>query len=103
MVPKVPKVQKMVLKKSPQKKRREKTGSLTLGEITGMLSHALQNHDDFILTWEPRPGEDVAPETKREIHIMTGNLITSCRLNNLKSRILLYEDEGARIVSREWD
>ncbi len=93
----------MVPKKSPQKKRRKKTGSLTIGVIAGMLAATLKNHDDFILTWEPRPGEEVAPGAKQEIHIMTGNLITSCRLNNLKSRVLLYEDEGARIVSCVWD
>jgi len=90
-------------KKVFKTQRRKKTKSLTIGMIAGMLSDALKNHDDFILTWEPRPGEEVAPETKQEIHIMTGDLITSCRLNNLKSRVLLYEDEGARIVSRVWD
>jgi hypothetical protein len=93
----------MVPKPAPKKKRRKNTGSLTIGAITGMLSDALKNHDDFILTWEPRPGEEVAHGTKQEIHIMTGNLITSCRLNNLKGRVLLYKDEGARIVSRVWD
>ena len=93
----------MVLKKSQEKKRRKTTGSLTIGAIAGLLSDALKNRDDFILTWEPHPGEDVAPETQQEIHIMTGNLITSCRLNNLKSRVLLYEDEGARIVSCVWE
>jgi hypothetical protein len=93
----------MAPKKAPKKQRRKKTESLTFGAITEMLSTALKNHDDFILTWEPRRGEEVTPETKQEIHIMTGNLITSCRLNNLKSRVLLYEDEGARIVSRVWD
>jgi hypothetical protein len=96
-------VPKMAPKKSQKKKRRKKTGSLTVRAITGMLSAALKNHDDFILTWEPRPGEEVAPGTKQEIHIMTGNLITFCRLNNLKSRVLLYEDEGAQLVSRVWD
>ena len=93
----------MAPKKSQKKRQGKKTGSVTIGTIAGILSDALKNHDDFILTWEPRPGEEVAPETKQEIHIMTGNLITSCRLNNLKSRVLLYEDEGARIVSCVWD
>jgi len=93
----------MVLKKSQEKKRRKKTGSLPIDVIAGMLATALKNRDDFILTWEPRPGEEVGPETKQEIHIMTGNLITSCRLNNLKSRVLMYEDEGARIMSCVWD
>lgn len=94
---------RMVVKKSQKKKRRNPTGSLTIGAIAGMLYDALKNHDDFILTWEPRPGEGVAPETQQEIHIMTGNLITSCRLNNLKGRVLMYEDAGARIVSCVWE
>jgi len=93
----------MAPKKSQKKKRRKTTGPLTIGVIAGMLSDALKDHDDFILTWEPRPGEEMAPETQQEIHIMTGNLITSCRLNNLKSRVLLYEEEGARIVSCVWE
>ena len=93
----------MVPEKSQKKKRRKTTGSLTIETIAGMLSDAIKNHDDFILTWEPHPGEDVAPDTQQEIHIMTGNLITSCRLNNLKSRVLMYEDEGARIMSCVWD
>jgi hypothetical protein len=93
----------MVPKKVPNKQRRKNTGSLTFGAITEMLSTAMKNHDDFILTWEPRPGEEVEPGAPREIHIMTGNLITSCRLNNLKSRVLLYEDEGARIMSYGWE
>jgi hypothetical protein len=93
----------MVQKKSQKKKHGKKPGSLPIEVIAGLLSDALKNRDDFILTWEPHPGEDVAPDTQQEIHIMTGNLITSCRLNNLKSRVLLYEDEGARIVSCVWE
>jgi len=93
----------MVQKKSQKKKHGKKTGSLPIDVIAGLLSDALKNHDDFILTWEPRPGEEVAPDTQQEIHIMTGDLITSCRLNNLKSRVLLYEEEGARIVSCVWE
>ncbi|MFZ0005024.1 MAG: hypothetical protein WCC86_04605 [Methanoregula sp.] len=30
---------------------------------------------------------------------MTGILITPCRLNDLKGRLSLYEDEGARITT----
>ena len=93
----------MVLKKSQKKNPRKKTGSLPIDVIAGMLATALKNRDDFILTWEPRPDEEVGPETKQEIHIMTGNLITSCRLNNLKSRVLMFEDEGARIMSCVWE
>lgn len=90
--------------KKPQEKIHKKTtGSPTIDMIAGMLSDALKNHDDFILTWEPHPGEEVSPGTRQEIHIMTGNLITSCRLNNLRSRVMMFEDEGARIISCVWE
>jgi hypothetical protein len=68
-----------------------------------MLAAAIKNHDDFILTWEPRPDEEAEVGAEREIHVMTGNLITACRLNNLKSRVAVYKDEGAQIVSRVWE
>ena len=85
------------------KKRQKKAGSLTIPEVTEMLLAAIKNHDDFILTWEPRPGEKADQGVKRELHVMTGNLITTCRLNNLKGRVAAYEDEGARIVTRDWE
>ena len=68
-------------------------------ELSVMLSRALENHDDFVLAWEPRPGEEPAPGTHPVAHIMTGNLITSCRLNALLGRVMVYEDEGARSVT----
>jgi len=89
------------------KRKRQKslmnTAPLTFGTITGMLAAAIKNHDDFILTWEPRPDEEAEVGAEREIHVMTGKLITVCRLNNLKSRVAAYEDEGAQIVSRVWE
>jgi|GEM_PF-743984 len=68
-------------------------------ELSVMLSRALENHDDLVLAWEPRPGEEPAPGTQPVVHIMTGNLITSCRLNALLGRVMVYEDEGARSVT----
>jgi len=71
-------------------------------KIPELLFTALKNGDDFVLTREPRLGEE--PGTEPVIHILTGNLITPCRLNGLKGRALAYEDEGARIVTfREKD
>jgi len=73
-------------------------------DIQKVLFLALKNHEDFVLAREPRPGETADPETEPVIHIMTGNLSTSCRLNSLKGRVMLYDDEGARIVTiREKD
>jgi hypothetical protein len=64
-----------------------------------MLSAAVTNHDDFVLAWELRPGEEPAPGTEPVVHVMTGNLVTPCRLNGIKGRAMLYGDEGARIVT----
>ena len=68
-------------------------------ELSVMLSRALESHDDFVLAWEPRPGEEPASGSQPVAHIMTGNLITSCRLNALLGRVMVYEDEGARSVT----
>ena len=69
-----------------------------------MLAAALRNREDFVLTREPRPDETEHSGTEPVIHVMTGNLITPCRLNGLKGRVAAYGDEGARIVTfRERD
>jgi len=58
-------------------------------ELVAMLSAAVANHDDFVLAWEPRPGEEPEPGTESLVHVMTGNLVPPCRLNGLKGRALL--------------
>jgi hypothetical protein len=84
--------------------RRKNSRVFPAEDIQKMLLLALKNHEDFVLAREPRPGETADPETGPVIHVMTGNLITSCRLNGIRGRALLYEDEGARIVTiREKD
>jgi hypothetical protein len=84
----------------PEKEKHRRTSSgLLQRELSIMLSHALENRDDFVLAWEPRPGEEPTPGTHPVAHIMTGNLITSCRLNALMGRVMVYEDEGARSVT----
>ena len=85
------------------KKHTQKDTPLPLSAIVQACLRALENREDFILTREPRPGED-SPETGPVIHILTGNLITPCRLNNLMGRALADADEGARVVTiREKD
>jgi hypothetical protein len=84
----------------PKEEKRHRTApGLLQRELSVMLSRALENHDDLVLTWEPRPGEEPAPGSQPVAHIMTGNLITSCRLNALLGRVMVYEDEGARSVT----
>jgi hypothetical protein len=78
------------------------SGKIPFENISELLFSALKNGDDFVLTRESRPGEE--PGTEPVIHVLTGNLITPCRLNGLLGRAALYEDEGARAVTfREKD
>jgi hypothetical protein len=79
--------------------RRKNSHDFPVEKIQEILLSALKNHEDFVLAREPRPGETADPETGPVIHVMTGNLITSCRLNGLRGRVMLYDDEGARIVT----
>jgi hypothetical protein len=73
-------------------------------DIQRLLFLALEKKEDFVLTREPRPWEEPEPGTLPVIHIITGNLITPCRLNGLKGRALAYGDDGARVVTfREKD
>lgn len=80
-------------------RRRKKTRCLSTEDICGLLLSAIKNREDFILTREPRAGEEAGSGTEPVIHIMTGNLVTACRLNGLIGRVRLYEDEGARMVT----
>jgi len=85
-------------------KHRKTPRGLSREDICDLLLSALKNHEDFILTREPRAGEEAGAGTEPMIHIMTGNLITACRLNGLFGRVRFYEDEGARMVTvREQD
>ena len=72
---------------------------LSINDLSKILSKALKNHDDFIITCEPKPNEINDPDAEQVIHIMTGNLITPCRLNALKGKVISDEDEGARIIT----
>jgi len=68
-------------------------------KLAALLSAAVENRHDFVLAWEPRPDEELPPGTELRVHVMTGNLVTHCRLNGIMGRALLYEDEGAGVVT----
>ncbi len=86
------------------RRKQRSSKNVPFEEISGILFSALKNGDDFVLTREPRPGEEPDPETGPVIHVLTGNLVTPCRLNGLLGRAAVYEDEGARAVTfREKD
>jgi len=80
------------------------SGKIPFENISELLFSALKNGDDFVLTRQPRPGEEPESGTEPVIHVLTGNLVTPCRLNGLLGRATLYEDEGAQVVTfREKD
>ena len=83
---------------APAKKSRKKPEPCSPEMVARLLATALTNGQDFIVTFEPRPGD----ETKPAIHVLTGPLITSCMLGNLQRRASLYEDEGATMITGEW-
>jgi len=86
------------------RRTQKSSGKIPFEEISKLLFSALKNGEDFVLTREPRPGEEPEPGTEPVIHVLTGNLITPCRLNGIMGRAALYEDEGARVVTfREKD
>ena len=80
-------------------KQRKKTGSLFVDALSVMLTEALRDRQDFIITFEPRADD----ETRLDVHVMTGKLINACMLNTLKHRASLYSDEGAKVMTRAWE
>jgi hypothetical protein len=89
------KIAGMVKAKQPSTKR----GSLFIDALNAMLTEAIRDRQDFIITFEPRDGD----ETKQDVHVMTGKLINPCMLNTLKHRVSLYSDEGAKVMTRSWE
>jgi hypothetical protein len=80
------------------KKSRKKSKPLSPEILPELLASALRENRDFIVTFETRPGD----ESKRDVHVLTGPLITSCILGNLQRRASLYEDDGATMMTGEW-
>ena len=79
------------------KKTKTKIGSIFVETVNMMMTEAIRDRQDFIITFEPRD------ETKLDVHVMTGKLINSCMLNTLKHRVSLYSDEGAKGMTRAWE
>jgi hypothetical protein len=57
--------------------------------VTDLLFSAMANHEDFILTYENNPASG-----KKEVHVMTGNLITADALTSMKQEVALQLEEG---------
>ena len=89
---------KNTIKKPAQKKQR-KTGSDSqlFDTLTQVLSSALSQQDDLIITYETNPDD----EDRKDIHVLTGKLISPCMLGTLKNRVDLQESEGSKLLTMD--
>ncbi len=58
--------------------------------VTDLLFSSMANHEDFILTYEVNPSSN-----KKEIHVMSGKLISPDLLGKLKEHVAQQLDEGS--------
>ena len=58
--------------------------------VTDLLFSSMANHEDFVLTYEVNPSTN-----KKEIHVMSGKLISSDLLGKLKEHVAQQLDEGS--------
>jgi hypothetical protein len=58
--------------------------------VTDLLFSSMANHEDFVLTYEVNPSTN-----KKEIHVMSGKLISSDLLRKLKEHVAQQLDDGS--------
>ena len=58
--------------------------------VTDLLFSSMANHEDFVLTYEVNPSTN-----KKEIHVMSGKLISSDLLGKLKEHVAQQLDDGS--------
>jgi hypothetical protein len=58
--------------------------------VTDLLFSSMANHEDFVLTYEVNPSTN-----KKEIHVMSGKLISSDLLGKLKEHVGQQLDDGS--------
>jgi len=73
-----------------RKVRRKKAGKPFHEAVTDMLFSAMANHEDFVLTYEINP-----TTSKKEIHVMSGELTTPAMLETFKAQIAKQLDDGS--------
>lgn len=79
-------------------KKHRATQAPSLADVLpALLASALERQDDLVLTCEIDPGTG-----RKTLHVMTGNLISGCMLNKLKTLIETYPEDGSTIRSEEW-
>jgi len=84
-------------RKTPGKKSRKKEPPL-IDTLPALLVSALANSRDFILCFEMDEKTG-----KRNIHVMTGQFVSSCMLRKLIGVAESQKDEGATLMSRKWE
>jgi hypothetical protein len=58
--------------------------------VTDLLFSSMANHEDFVLAYEVNPSTN-----KKEIHVMSGKLISSDLLGKLKEDVAQQLDDGS--------
>ena len=58
--------------------------------VTDLLFSAMANHEDFVLTYEVNP-----TTSKKEIHVMTGKLISPDQLGTFKVHVAQQLEDGS--------
>jgi hypothetical protein len=66
--------------------------------VTDLLFSAMANHEDFVLTYENTPASG-----KKEVHVMTGKLITTDALTSMKREVALQLEEGGHHHIRDME
>ena len=66
--------------------------------VTDLLFSAMANHEDFVLTYEVNPSTK-----KKEIHVMSGKLISPDQLGILKDHVAQQLDVGSRHHIRQME
>jgi hypothetical protein len=59
-------------------------------EVTDLLFSAMANHEDFVMTYEINPTTG-----KKEIHVMSGRLISPDMIVTFKNHVTQQLDEGS--------
>jgi len=81
-----------------RKGRRKKNEKPFHEAVTDLLFSAMANHEDFVVTYEMNPAT-----AKKEIHVMSGTLITPEALASLKAEVARQLEDGGRHHVREME
>ncbi|MFA4877201.1 MAG: hypothetical protein WC586_07275 [Methanoregula sp.] len=81
-----------------RKGRRKKEEKPFHEAVTDLLFSAMANHEDFIVTYEQNPATG-----KKEIHVMSGKLITQEALASMKAEVARQLEDGGRHHIRDME